>query len=455
MNTILWEKIQKFDLDDSEGEYNFTMRLSSENGWTLWFTKQAIDEYKKFMYLAATVGKMVSPSEIIDVVWHQHLIFTQSYSDFCQLLGRRIEHIPSTHNKEEKFLFASAKNRTKEEYESVFGNQPVLFWEKKSFEEGLNINKGQKSFDFYVQKSVIGFIIGVVLFRFVFYEWYLSISNPNFPILFLVGGIFIIIGIHLCNDFLVKKKAKAFMENEILKKLEPCEWITLEKRERNDLIHGYVNYLVVNKKLKVFDKDRLECIDSELESKHPIFKVIISVFENKEKVAYKKILEVVSVSPTLRSIENSTNKIKQAIEQSTIQVQLIKWPLIVFTLWAVLGATRMWIGFEREKPIFIIMLLNIVFIVCVALVLKRLRNSLMHGIIGYFKDEVIRKNKANYNEWEWNYFILGTTLLSTSFLLVASPYVHNIQNNNSSSCSSSCGSSCGGGCGGGCGGCGS
>ena len=64
-------------------------------------TQKAIEEYKKFMYLAATSNQMVSPSEIVDIVWHQHLIFTNSYSDFCNLLGKRIEHIPSTHNKSE------------------------------------------------------------------------------------------------------------------------------------------------------------------------------------------------------------------------------------------------------------------------------------------------------------------------------------------------------------------
>lgn len=82
MNKTLWNEIEKFDFDFSLSEYGFSTRLAYENEWTTFFTQKAIEEYKKFMYLAATSNQMVSPSEIVDIVWHQHLIFTQSYKEF-------------------------------------------------------------------------------------------------------------------------------------------------------------------------------------------------------------------------------------------------------------------------------------------------------------------------------------------------------------------------------------
>ncbi|MFY1047352.1 glycine-rich domain-containing protein [Chryseobacterium sp. GP-SGM7] len=124
MNKDIWGKIEKFDFDLPRSEYDFTLRLADENYWNQNFTKQAILEYKKFMYLAAVSDKMVSPSEIVDTVWHQHLIFTQSYSDFCKILGKQIQHIPSTHNKKDFQKFKLAKERTKKLYETHFGNQP-------------------------------------------------------------------------------------------------------------------------------------------------------------------------------------------------------------------------------------------------------------------------------------------------------------------------------------------
>jgi hypothetical protein len=52
MNTELWNKILAFDFDSPPGEYSFSIRLANENYWTTNFAKQAILEYKKFMYLA-------------------------------------------------------------------------------------------------------------------------------------------------------------------------------------------------------------------------------------------------------------------------------------------------------------------------------------------------------------------------------------------------------------------
>ena len=83
MNKQLLNEVLAFSFDGEFSEYGFSTRLAKENSWTKNFTEQAILEYKKFMYLAATANAMVSPSEIVDIVWHQHLIFTQSYKKFC------------------------------------------------------------------------------------------------------------------------------------------------------------------------------------------------------------------------------------------------------------------------------------------------------------------------------------------------------------------------------------
>ena len=93
----LWDKILAFQFDQTDEEYGFTTRLAYENSWTINFAKLAILEYKKFMFLAATAREMVSPSEVVDIVWHQHLIYSHSYKNLCQILGKNIEHIPSTH----------------------------------------------------------------------------------------------------------------------------------------------------------------------------------------------------------------------------------------------------------------------------------------------------------------------------------------------------------------------
>ena len=121
MNKELWDNILQFEFDDRLSEYGFATRLANENFWTKAFTELAILEYKKFMYLAATSEMMVSPSEIVDTVWHQHLIFTTSYQSFCEMTGKQIQHIPSTHNRDEFEKFSQAKERTQKLYSSIFG----------------------------------------------------------------------------------------------------------------------------------------------------------------------------------------------------------------------------------------------------------------------------------------------------------------------------------------------
>lgn len=93
MDRTLWQKTAAFDLDDQPGQYTFSVRLMHENSWTRSFTTDAILEYRKFMFLEATSGKMVSPSETVDTIWHLHLLFSESYQEFCNLLGKQIQCI--------------------------------------------------------------------------------------------------------------------------------------------------------------------------------------------------------------------------------------------------------------------------------------------------------------------------------------------------------------------------
>ena len=82
----IWNDTLAFEFDSKNDNYGFTVRLAKENYWTYEFTQKAILEYKKFMFLAAINDEMVSPSEIVDTVWHQHLIFTKSgkFNEACR-----------------------------------------------------------------------------------------------------------------------------------------------------------------------------------------------------------------------------------------------------------------------------------------------------------------------------------------------------------------------------------
>jgi hypothetical protein len=184
MNQVLWQKVEAFSLEPSFSEYGMTLRLAQENYWTEDFTEKAILEYKKFMYLAAVADAMVSPSYIVDIVWHTHLIFTQSYTAFCDVLGKRIEHIPSTHKREEFDRFQQAKTRTQKLYNEHFGPQPEIFWEYDTIHKPLLLDKSKFKLKSVLIGLLAAFPLMLIVFPWVLKDLFVQIDNPFFLFLY-------------------------------------------------------------------------------------------------------------------------------------------------------------------------------------------------------------------------------------------------------------------------------
>ena len=181
-NKTLWQSILEYDLDNPPTEYSFSIRLATENFWTSDFTDRAILEYKKFMYLAATSDRMVSPSEIVDAVWHQHLVFTQSYQDFCTRLGKPIQHVPSTHSREEADRFKKAREHTRKLYAENFGDPPHDIWECTSMYDSLNLPKAEWKIRSAILAAVLTFFVLLVPCYSLLEPLYRKIPNPDFLI---------------------------------------------------------------------------------------------------------------------------------------------------------------------------------------------------------------------------------------------------------------------------------
>jgi len=49
---LLWQKLEALDLD-GDAALSFSKRLARDNGWTHPFALRVVDEYKKFLFLAA------------------------------------------------------------------------------------------------------------------------------------------------------------------------------------------------------------------------------------------------------------------------------------------------------------------------------------------------------------------------------------------------------------------
>ncbi|CEJ67895.1 hypothetical protein BN1195_00175 [Chryseobacterium oranimense G311] len=127
----LWNRIRSFSLDASGADFPFSKKLAKEENWTLDFTKKAIEEYKKFVYLCCILPNGASPSETVDKVWHMHLIYTQNYwEEFCpNILKRKLHHHPSKGGMIEKEKHQNWFTDTLKNYQEVFQQKaPEEIW---------------------------------------------------------------------------------------------------------------------------------------------------------------------------------------------------------------------------------------------------------------------------------------------------------------------------------------
>lgn len=119
-------RLERYDLELLNGSDRFLKRLCREQNWTNSFARRVIQEYKRFVLLAASSETQVSPSEAIDQVWHLHLLYTQEYwGNFCKnVLEKDLHHFPALGGEGEKTRLDESYAETIARYQEVFGALP-------------------------------------------------------------------------------------------------------------------------------------------------------------------------------------------------------------------------------------------------------------------------------------------------------------------------------------------
>jgi uncharacterized protein (TIGR04222 family) len=122
----LFDRLMSFEIDKPGTELTFARRLARENRWSLAYAERVIVEYKKFLFLAATAGHVVSPSEQVDQAWHLHLTYTRSYwDDLCRnVLPQPLHHGPTKGGHVEQAKFVDLYQQTLDSYERLLGHEP-------------------------------------------------------------------------------------------------------------------------------------------------------------------------------------------------------------------------------------------------------------------------------------------------------------------------------------------
>lgn len=453
MNQKLWKDIQEFDFDQPLSEYNFSTRLAKENFWTEAFTNQAILEYKKFMYLAAISDKMVSPSEIVDVVWHEHLVFTKSYQEFCEILGKQIQHIPSTHHKGEFQKFKEAKEETKILYNKEFGEQPKNIWDQSSMFDGLNLKKARIKLRMKLLATVFIFIALFFPLYYLLKPIYIQIESNPFLIGMGIMGALLFILLEIYNQIVLKDLMNEFDKDSFFFHLDPDELMYLKTQKISFSIYSTLHELVEEGIIKIDQDKKVSLLkDREMTDKKRF--QVTSVLKDKD-LDFQELISILSLKPIFNNINNSMEAFIKYVQKSSKFHQLFYYNFLLLSIFTMLTFIRLATGIARDKPILFIAGFTIILIMFITFYLARLSLQLFaETTFSYYKTEVLFQ-KGDSKDWKWNYYLLGPTVLAAAFLpILPNRFQNNDGGGGTSGCGSNCGSSCGSSCGGGCGGCG-
>jgi hypothetical protein len=125
----LWRRLERHDFEP-ETPLNFTRRLARDHGWSLEDARAAVEAYRRFCFLAIVSPTPVTPSEMVDEVWHQHLIYSRDYwTIWCaEALQAPLHHDPTPGGPEAQTVYRRQYAETLALHERFFGSPSPQLW---------------------------------------------------------------------------------------------------------------------------------------------------------------------------------------------------------------------------------------------------------------------------------------------------------------------------------------
>jgi|GEM_PF-758521 len=135
----LWDHVRSAFGNTNSSTNAFASKIARKLSWDRGFALRAIEEYRKFVYLGIIADFHVTPPKIIDRVWHEHLLFSRAYREFCRdVLQQDFDHHPELLPSDEQTgLFQAQYDATLELYRLEFNvRPPVIIWGTPKFQLG-------------------------------------------------------------------------------------------------------------------------------------------------------------------------------------------------------------------------------------------------------------------------------------------------------------------------------
>jgi hypothetical protein len=383
---------------------------------------------------------MVSPSGIIDVVWHQHLIFTQAYQEFTSMIGKLIQHVPSTHNKQDFEKFRQAKIRTNKLYVEYFGEQPASIWNFSDMYEILALDKAKIKIRTFTLAGILLFAFLTIPAYYLLKPLYVSIHNPDFVLGFIVIAILIFTCLELFNRMYLTKLVNGFRDDSHLHSLKPLELVYLKTQKLSNVVNGIVNEFVQENKIKVHKDSSIEKSTIGKPGSVEEFQTL-EVLGSLGRTFYPNLLKALVNKPIFSNVSNCMDALKKYFIKSRKFGILFYINFTTLALLFLIGIARFASGVLREKPVTQIFISMVILTIITIFYLDRLTKFVCtHTIPKLYVSVLLPKRKID-DSWQWRYFLLGTSALAISFI----PIVNYIDKSKQigGGCGTSCGTSCG------------
>lgn len=107
-------------------------RYMAENKTNLVTARKAFVALGQFLFVCATAKHSCSPSIAIDAAWHEFLVFSKEYYNFCQqYFGTVIHHRPT------EVMMNESYQNTRNSACEIFGKLDREFWPKSAARTAL------------------------------------------------------------------------------------------------------------------------------------------------------------------------------------------------------------------------------------------------------------------------------------------------------------------------------
>ncbi len=82
--------------------------------------EQLLTEVLRFMNLTQIAAERLTPSHIVDLAWHEFILFTRYYADFCETqFGRFVHHHPGGNESENRICFKKTHYYYQKTYDEI------------------------------------------------------------------------------------------------------------------------------------------------------------------------------------------------------------------------------------------------------------------------------------------------------------------------------------------------